>query len=215
MRRSLSWWSGCGHSKVNNQEATSCVGTAASGSSRSCSSTCGEPPPACARGDGRCRTSALASTRPTSSTPSRARSRHSAATSLQVNVGFPAISSMRGRIWYFSSWVGRAKSCRKLLVGSSRCSSRKRLGRGKPAEGWMARVKLWPRSRSSSRCRRSRISWAILKQFLSSTECSGAGFFSLGLFGDTFSKFGTTSSARIRSTSFTACWSRSSTLGAW
>mmetsp|Transcript_24085 Transcript_24085/g.65669 ORF Transcript_24085/g.65669 Transcript_24085/m.65669 type:complete len:228 (-) Transcript_24085:419-1102(-) len=227
MRLSLSWPSGCGHSRVRSQLATSLVGTAASGLSNSFSTTwLGSPAPglmltvlavaASELAPSLFSTSAPANTRPTSSTPSRARSSQSAVTSSRVSSGLPARFSMSGRISYFSICVGFAKSFRKFLVGSSLNSGRKRLGRSASALGSTTRAMLWLRSASSSsRFIRSRISLASRKQLLSMNECSWAFFFGFGLFGDTLSRLGTTSSALMRSSSFTPCWSRSSTCGAW
>mmetsp|Transcript_5236 Transcript_5236/g.15164 ORF Transcript_5236/g.15164 Transcript_5236/m.15164 type:complete len:217 (+) Transcript_5236:521-1171(+) len=216
MRLSLSWPSGCGHSSVRSQLATSLVGTAASGSSRSFSTTWAGPPAAAAAAASRFSTSLVANTRPTSSTPSRARSWQSAVTSSRVSSGLPALFSMSGRISYFSNCEGFARSLRKFLVGSSLFSGRKRFGSGSPPDKSSERWKLWLlSSASSSRLFRSLISAAILKQLLSKKECSWACFLGLGLLGETLSKLGTTSSAFTRSSSFTPCWSSSSTWGAW
>mmetsp|Transcript_15116 Transcript_15116/g.47476 ORF Transcript_15116/g.47476 Transcript_15116/m.47476 type:complete len:227 (-) Transcript_15116:513-1193(-) len=226
MRLSLSCPSGWGHSKDKSQLATSVVGTAASGLSSSLSTTRpGSVPrlataaPASAPPSlplvSRSRAPPPANTRPTSSTPSLSRSRHSAVTSSRVSSGLPARFSMSGRISYFSSGLGFAKSRKKFFVGSSLNSGRKRLGRGRLAEGSTVRVKLWLSRASSRRCLRSRICTASRKQLLSMKECSWPVFFGFGLLGETLSRLGTTSSALMRSLSFTGCWSNSSTWGAW
>mmetsp|Transcript_39814 Transcript_39814/g.89852 ORF Transcript_39814/g.89852 Transcript_39814/m.89852 type:complete len:211 (-) Transcript_39814:760-1392(-) len=97
--RSLSWWSGWGQDKVRSQLATSLVGMAASGSPMIFSSGCCTPPPFSV---GCLKTSAVLNTRPTSSTPSRASSLASVATSSRVSSVLPAFFSMSGRISYFS-----------------------------------------------------------------------------------------------------------------